>query len=642
MTIILSRRLAALAAALFILFGAWPARGAEDPTISLVKTIIVREYQGRKIDVEEYVVESGDILTRILQRRRVVGEGPIPRDLLALIQALNPDLKDPDLIHVGQKLFLPVEGVAVEAEGPATGPKEKAAVEPPAKIEEKAAAKPPAGPEVKPAAPPPVSPDETRDMKFKSVKVRPGERLALILRRVGIPEHLIFNEYINLTIKINPQLKNPNLILAGQEIKVPLPGTWSESELQAATGSGPIPARAPSVPPTATRVSPEPAPRPQPRPAPKLAVTPPPMPPSNSLAVRAALGLIFTRIGERFINRGQHFLPLKSGGQITINTQSFPIIELRTGRRVLLDLDHRLPEDMVALIRSNWANYTIFRPQPGEGLTALLKRLIEMSQYYKVREDGTPWRLSREIGVRISADWIIWPSAADWQAGRAVVINLPQTPAQGTSPEVAAYLETQGLKIIDFYPRGNLIGPEPRRDSIEPQLKTEEMAASDFQDFTRGLLDLVGQKFESDLSIPLIRNGESGADFNFTVQAPIYLTRGGANYVIDFQRRPPSMEKLLEEHHFRLITREAGERPEAFALKLFQALGLETNSGLNIQSSSRPNGRGIEITVPGALVHAPGGKLLLTSIDLPREIAPLLARKGLRVVRYVLGGAGGS
>lgn len=64
--------------------------------------------------VEEYVVQPGDILSRIIRERY---EMPYER-LWPLIRALNSKLRNPDLIFVGQRLLLPVLVIPGSTPGP--------------------------------------------------------------------------------------------------------------------------------------------------------------------------------------------------------------------------------------------------------------------------------------------------------------------------------------------------------------------------------------------------------------------------------------------------------------------------------------------------------------------------------------------
>ncbi len=603
-----------------------PAESEDDPTISLVKTLIVREYKGVKIDADEYRVKPGDSLARILRERQIAKPGPLPANILNLIKFLNPDLENPNVILPDQVLILPV--------GPVDGLPEENFPEPAAETAEPEQAQPADTPQREPAAAEAAKPEGSGPppkIEVTEHVVQAGESLAQLLRNIGLPDSMIFNEYLELTLALNPHLKNPNIIYANQRIKLPMPGAWAESALAAELKKqrASVLTSAPAPPITRTQ-APAQLPRKEDKPA--ITVPTPQLPPANTLAVRTALGLVFSRIGERFISTGQHFLPLKSGGQITINTQAFPIIEMRNGLRLLLDLDRRLPEEMVALIRTNWSNYAIFRPSPGESLSAMLARLFEMGRYYKMHTAGTVWTLHRDVDVTLSADWIIWPTQEDWAAGRAVVITLPESRDQGTLPAVAAYLAKQGVKVIDFYPRGNLIGPDLVRETPDREIQIEELNPIDTKRFILDLLDLVGQKYEQDLNIPLVTNG--GQDFNLTIQVPVYFARAGEKFVLSLQPLPESMTKLLTEHNFSLITRTKGEKPAEFAARLLKELGIRFDKGLKISASTRPSGRNLEVDFPGLLLDLGLRQVLLTPVAVPFELAGVLNKPNLKVVRY--------
>ena len=390
------------------------------------------------------------------------------------------------------------------------------------------------------------------------------------------------------------------------------------------------------TPPEAVKAKPEEENRLE-RKAPKIVLPPPQVPPSQHLATRAALGLIFTRIGERFLASGQHFLPLKTGGQITINTKSFPIIELRSGQRIVLDLDQRLPQEMVQIIRANWSNYTIFRPKGNETLPEMLQRLFEQGQYFQVQGQGEPWSVDKGVTVKILADWIIWPTQDDWSAGRAAVLTIPASTAQGTNPKVAAWLEGKGIQIIDFHPQGNMIGPEPIREiPTESTVKVMKLETHSLSEFMEELLVLVDQKFESDLSIPLMGNSGDGKGFNLSVQAPVYFTREGINYVVAVDGMSSDVRQMLKKHRFRVITREEGEKPEDVAVKLLKTMGLKTESGLKIKASARPDDRNIEIDIPGTVIQAGSRRIFITPVEIPTALVDMAAQSKLDLVNYTI------
>ena len=631
-----SRHLSVLTAAILLLilsFSTEFAYSEDDPSISLVKTLVVREVDGLPVNTEEYIVEKGDSVARLLVKRGAAAPGPIPRELLKIVMALNPEMRDPNLIFIGQKLILPsgpIQGMSLEAPPsksstrPEPAPKAKTAGK-------KAAAKP--KPPVEASAPKPQKTVSAGKPKFKTVTIKSGDSLAQLLRNEGIPEALIFNEYLELLKKINPEITNPNVIYAGQRVRVPLEADWAEASLSEKTKPEAKPAPGPKTAPVMTKI-PAVTTMPLAPSKPREIIPPPQLPPARTVAARTALSLIFTRLGERVIAKGQHFLPLKTGGQITINTQSFPIIELQSGQRIVLDLDLRLPQNMVEIIRANWSNYTIFRPEHEKNLAEMLNRLLEIGQYYKVKSAGPPWVSAGAARISLGADWIVWPTQNDWLNKRAVAINMPPSKALGTSPEVAAFLKTIGIKVIDFYPHGNMIGPEPLNGKGTQSGQVRTIDAENVQKLIQAVLELLGQKYEPHLSIPLMQSQNSSQDFILTVEAPIYFSRGGKNFVIDLDGSPKEMKALLKKFNFQVVSREPGEGPELFLRKLLQAMNVPLQDGLTIKASKRPDDRNIAITFPGFVFRASGRKILLTHKQEPAGLDLLMAQPGLQVVQY--------
>ena len=615
--------LMALLTLVIILADPMAAWSQDDPTISLVKTVEVREFEGAQVPTDTYVVQRGDSIARILQKRKVVGSGPLSMKILRMVLAFNPDLSDPNLIKPGQKLVMPTGPVEETVPETTETPAATETTEPPLDM---------AAP-VKPAQP---SPPADASAKTKVVTVRQGDSLSALLIQAGVPRELIFKGYIDLTLKLNPDIANPNLIYAGQKITLPLSADWAETVAALpSTGTGestetPI---MPKVPPTATQAEPERTAPTETSPA-EPVVPPPPMPPSENVSTKAALGIVFTRIGEEFLSKGQHFLPLKTGGQISISTESFPIIELRNGHRIVLDLDRRLPKQMVEVIRSNWNNYTIFRPQKKESLAAMLDRLLQISHYYKIQNKGQPLIIEGEVRVKAQANWIIWPTEQDYQSGLAVLMTLPGNTSQGTAPEMSTFLAGKGIQVIDFYPKGNLIGPEPYQGPAKPTVEIKTVDYENQNDFILGILDLVGQKYETNLSIPLMQGQNSGTDFNFTVEAPIYFTRNGTNYVVSTGEMTDEVEDLLKKNKFKVVASTPAEGSRSLAERLLEAMAIKTSEGLDVMGSTRPKNLNIEVTVPGLLFTAGGKQTLLTPTEIPEELAILMAQPSRQVVRY--------
>ncbi len=75
--------------------------------LRLRKTVKTREHQGRSVEVEERKIVLGDTLWQILIQERGLPGKNFQR-YLVLVGSLNPQLKNPNLLRVGDVIFIPI------------------------------------------------------------------------------------------------------------------------------------------------------------------------------------------------------------------------------------------------------------------------------------------------------------------------------------------------------------------------------------------------------------------------------------------------------------------------------------------------------------------------------------------------------
>jgi hypothetical protein len=78
-----------------------------DAQMSLRRSLIEREYNGKRIEGEERTIAAGDSLWRILiQEKRL----PVNKfnEYVLLIRGLNPKIKNTDVLRLGENIFVPV------------------------------------------------------------------------------------------------------------------------------------------------------------------------------------------------------------------------------------------------------------------------------------------------------------------------------------------------------------------------------------------------------------------------------------------------------------------------------------------------------------------------------------------------------
>ncbi len=98
-----------------------PAGGQAE--INMRRSAQSRPYQGREVEGEERQIGPGDSLWRILVRDKGL-PGEKFHSYLVVIRGLNPQIKDPQILRVGDKIFIPLRPDQVASSRPASDKRE--------------------------------------------------------------------------------------------------------------------------------------------------------------------------------------------------------------------------------------------------------------------------------------------------------------------------------------------------------------------------------------------------------------------------------------------------------------------------------------------------------------------------------------
>lgn len=551
-----------------------PVRAAENEesySISLTQTAEVvnevHEIEGKKVITETYSVREGDYVWRILRKRGLLEKKNF-QEIISLLKKLNPDLKDMNLIHPGESILIPlvISPLGVDRE-----PVEK--------------------------TPSPVVPVETlKDMNLEFYTVNPGDSLIKVVKGLyDIPEEDLHNEYLSLLKKMNPSIRDLNRIYPGQKVRIPI---YSPKVVRK-----PI---KPDLPEKEGEAGKN---------------------PEERKRLSRQLKEIFTRIGEEWVHTGKHFIPLKTGGEIHLNAESYPVLELRNGRRVVVDLNDDLPARMDRLITSNWENYRIVHIEANDTLKACLTEILSSCDYEKVYNPGEPLALGGDVPVRITADFIIRPASGESpERDPVIVVNLFHDEETRTPPCIQSFLEGLGVKLIDYPPLKEASVP------VEKEARILE-SGGDASSLIESLLSVLGTTYSSNVEIPVYQNKD--ADFTLSIQADFLLNRDGREYIIDLGGLDPEIVQLLKEHNFSVLSIPDNTPHSLILTKTLDFLGVGFDSGTHsFQAMEGAESKKIELMIRGIVFRNSKGQPVIASPSgLSSDISRFLDQKGYRVFR---------
>jgi len=554
--------------------------GEETYSISLVQTAEsgkeIHELEGRKVLAETYTVQKGDHLWQLLRERGLLEKRDLP-ELLAVLKRLNTSFSNLDLIHPGEKIVIPltlspVKGLAGLA------PRHPAQ---------------------------PLSLAELKDLKLEKYTVRPGDSLIKVVKtRYGLQDRQITPEYLEQIRRLNPEIADLNRVYPDQVVRLPV--------------YAPQLVRAPIQPPG--KKSPQ---------AEEYKAESPPAD-KGPTALSFQLQEIFTLMGEEWVDTGEHYIPLLSGGQIHLKAESFPIVNLSNGKRIIIDLHGELPERMARVITSNWESYRVAHLQGPDDLRSALNKIFPLCEFHRLYRSGEPLELVSDIRLQITADWIIFPSS-DPQGAKeqAILLNLSDKPGSKIPQELKNFLSAQGVKTIE-YPPASL--QEPATPFPSEVLK----AGDDKGRLIETVLNLAGQTFTKNMEMPLHPDGKGG--FSMIVKADFFLYLDKKEAIIDFSGIGSEMIPLLKEYKVSVLSVAADADPGVIVSRILDFIGVKFDSSpraFTAAGNKKPNS--IVVTIPGiSFRNSRGQSVFASSVTLPEEIAGFLSRNGYKVLSLSL------
>ncbi|MFH1625585.1 MAG: LysM domain-containing protein [Pseudomonadota bacterium] len=572
---------------------------AKDPkdrlSLSFTKTVFIKKYKNLKVHYERHTVKKGEFLWKIMKDKYGIPPSNLP-EFLRIVKVLNPSIANLNTIYQGQKLYIPIrlETQAARSKPPSSFP--------------------------------------TAFVTVKEHTVQPGQTLAGILLHVyNVPKALVFNEHITLFRELNPSIKDLNLLRVHQKILVPVHEPIPEEKRKLAKKRTPKPLITKEIN-TEERlkflggVKGEVAPS-------ELERAIPMNTESGPEGVKNSVGALFKTIGDRYINKGSYYIPIPGGGELTVDTASFPILELKSGRKVIIDLDDGLPAKIEKLIESNWKNYKIVNIQRDESAESIFNKLFSLAGYYSVTGGDDPLVLRGKISIKIWADWMVFKDKDRTLEDLIYAVNIIGKEDKEVPLAIKDYLERFGVRVIDVS-----LGGKPESDQREGIIRGEEevvtLNSSTHRELIHGLLTLIGQPFTEGVKVPLLKTGSSG--FNLEITADIFLKRGDRNSIISLHTLPNDLVKMLIENEFRILEVDEGESRESVISKVLSFLGIEfSSSTFEFDTGRKGDPHNISIAIPGFLFQENSSlRVLLTEANLDKNINRFLKGMGVRTVKY--------
>jgi len=335
---------------------------------------------------------------------------------------------------------------------------------------------------------------------------------------------------------------------------------------------------------------------------------------------------IFSSMGENWVQSGKQYIPLRSGGRISLECESSPMIELRSAVSIILDLRNRLTAEQAGFIRSGCTTCRVVHLGAHDDVKSALSKILSVSGYPDVLKRGDVLKYKGEIPMRISGDWVLVMSLARSPGKPAVsVINLLERHAPRTPEVIKHYLETLGIKVIDFALEGE--------DLTEKVHKVEKVVTGgDPKTLIKALLMLTGHSFITDGEINWKQGKMDGMKLKGNVDFVVKID--GKNGLIDLTGFSPECMARLKEEEVPVLPLSAESDPFSMVAKTLAFLNFPFDAGPHsFLASAREETRNIRLILPGVVfADSRGRDVFAVPKDLPDDIVTFLSEIGYVVL----------
>jgi len=554
------------------------------------KRYVVKSDQGNDFLCDPYVVQENDWIYKIFRQKGEISEQNFLR-FLEIFKRLNSDISDINRIYPGDIILIPLKTITQDTL--------------------------------------PIPPAKTVTIPFASISNRPADTVVirkgdsvsrLLSRRFGNPKSAKYREGLRRFKELNPEITNLNLLIVGQQVRLP-------TILQAPPDRDAI-AIAPSA-----------------RPAPETTETSPPVAPKNQVsavtvaanppmadtpAVTAtSLAQVAEMLDAELFDRGNYHFPGENNGGHYLDLNLFPVMRLKDQTRILFIRPFsQLSSSDLDVVKSYWKNLRIVRiPAPPVSAYQFIDKIF-LALNLNQRSPGKTTFADGDTRVYIKAKW----SLRTAQTGGKPDESLCVTPVEkGTKPfpeTIFNYLARHHITYWEIQPDGKLTGTSSQSNSSVDMENPPLIMAIDPKYFVREVASALGWTFQDQVEISFPYAGVQ-------VDAVSSMVSAGParSCLVDFGNFAGDSISAIKATGLKVVSLSNSFDPFGLLHRLLDTFSIAYTDKPTVAVRNQNDGRGVFFTYPGVMVDLADGKALFTTAIVPLEQQQFLYTRGIQAIR---------
>jgi len=568
--------------------------------LNLRRSVNTREFRGQEVQGEERQIGRGDSLWRILVEEKGLSEKKF-RSYLVVIRGLNPQVKNLDVLRVGDKIFIPLRADQLLEGGPSTEVVVSERTQPGAGV-------------------------------TTNYRVKAGEHLYQILReQLKLTDDRKVAQYHALVKDLNPERKNWDTLLEGEILRLPTVGRGQE-----------ITARAP-LPPVETKPIPEPLAAAAPKPAPEVKASatprPAPAPQDRRQTLRAPakdnmalFATVVEAMGGQIQQSGEEVVALKDG-TVRFDKSTYPVIYDHTlGQKIVIDPDDKIPASLRAKLGDSAAATQVLPIANSVSIQEAVSQLLARLGYQSLPTDRPVIVQEEGIAFEAKGNWIALAPQQNNRTQEVVVINLTEEPN-----EIPEYLKSQlakkGLLLRDVPLPSSISRPSLPEAANAPKEVVAQVKKwpRDKREMVDSLLLSFGIPFgvAETLSVEL-RDG-----LRVDARTDRLFEQSGKRTALFFQRTDPEIKKALQDKQgVRAVELDVGSLSSRELIdKVLNMIGHQASYRQHRFAAANGSAQD-RLTVTAWGFHLPAQAMFVTDRQIPTTLYRFFFEKGLEIIYF--------
>ncbi len=560
------------------------------------KSYVIRYDRGWNILCDPYVVKKDDWVFKLFREKGEISNRDFP-EFLRIFKRLNPHIHDLDRIRPGQHIVIPLKKIE------------------PDELSEQAS-----GVVTIPYLTKATLPDDATT-NSTDYRVKKGDCVSILISQrygnYGTPSYLKGEKLFRL---MNPQIKNLNLIYAGQMIYLPDPKIQNQSPSLVPMDNGVVQKTTERDRPESSVAFDD-----------KISL-------SSDVNNRQAssdspLSKVASVLDAKLFQKGDYFLPRPGQEDVKIDLSQTPFLKLEDGKRVFFTSGDETQNSNVKIIKSFWKEVIVVNISQDDSMEKVFDTVFGSLEGNMIKR-----RLSfsdHGVEIEVQGKWIVEKPHKKGEPVRHLCITIIDDLTEQTPQSMVRYLDQNNIVIKEI-----LIGKRnEEQKSNMSRFKIEDknpdiIDAPDPETFVKNVLMAMGYEYSPNENISF---QYSGIQINATSNRA--AASGNHVFYIDFGTFYGDAIHAIEKSGYSIVQVKENDSLDDIIQKLLEAMEVLYIKDPSFLAAKRPSDHNTRLTIPGFLMeHAGISGVLLTRAPLHHQVVRFLTDRDIRIIKINIQG----